>query len=371
MFHIVGTILPTTHIHQTAPDRDGNENSTIKTRFFSEDKSSHLVPFVTANSIRGILRRMAAKIVLDNLGQPVSRSMFSVLTAGKGSRTEIGMQAPVHVMSAAATQVFAGLFGGGAYMHPSRYQMGPLFPVVEWCKRSIHPALRDNGDMIPLDKLRWRQEDGMYRDISLTTKIILTSKDDVMAGKGAEYIENYQASLGNWIAAVQDGRAAKAEQNAAKDAAKKRGEKADVEKGAKSVDISGFNIVEAILPGTPLQFWMRLNRTTDAQIGLMLMAVRDWANANVIGGASARGFGRFEASLALYDGERLIAPSLFNLSDHATAYTLSKDVEPFVKAAESALQSMTMDDLDLVYPSGDAASKKTKGKGKTEERSDD
>lgn len=364
MLHIVGTITPTSHVHQTAPDRDGNENSTIKTRVFGVDKSQHVIPFITANSIRGLLRRAAAKRVLDALGAPVSRSMFSVLTAGKGSRTEIGMQAPVNVMSAASKSIFAGLFGGGAYMHPSRYKMGPLFPMVEWCERFLHPSLRDSGEMIPLDRLRYRTEDGTFRDIALTTRIILTSKDDVMAGKGAEYIKDYETSLGSWLSAVKEGRVAKAEQTAAKDAAKKRGEKVDAEKEAKSVDISGFNIIEAILPGTPLQFWMRIEPTTPAQVGLMLTAVRDWANANVIGGASSRGFGRFEARLALYDGEQLVAPSLFGLSDHATAYTLADDVDVYVKAAEDALQALTTADLDLVYPTGaDAAKKGKKGKG--------
>lgn len=357
MLHIVGTLVTTTHTHQTAPDKDGNLNNTIKTRVFSADQTARWIPFITGNSIRGVLRRTAAKIVLDALDEKVSRSMFNVLTAGKGSREEIGMQAPVQVMAATAHHVFAGLFGGGAYMHRSRYSMGPLFPAVEWCDRFLHPSIRD-GAMIPADKLRYRKQDGTFGDISLTTEIILTSRDDVMAGKGADHIKDYETSLDAWLSAVREGRAAKAEDKAAKDAAKKKGVKHESEPGAKSVDISGFNLVEAMLPGTPLQFWMRLDQCTTAQVGLMLMATRDWANANVIGGASARGFGRFEAHLALYDGEHLVAPNIFNLSDHATAYTLSQDVAHYTRAAETELKAMTMHTLDAIYPTGDAARKK-------------
>jgi CRISPR type IV-associated protein Csf2 len=215
----------------------------------------------------------------------------------------------------------------------------------------MHPMLRDQ--VIPEESLRAHNyETDTYFDVPLTTKLILTGKDDLLAGKGQDRVEDYQKSLDDWLAQVVGGRAAKADTKALKAAAKKAGTKVDPETPeGKSVDLAAFNTLEAMLPGTRLQFWLRFKeKATPAQIGLGLMAVQDWANANVIGGASARGFGRFEARLALVDGDAMIAPTIFNPNDHATAYTLSEDVAVYTSAAAKALKKITLADLHTVYP---------------------
>lgn len=349
MLQIVGTITATSHIHQTDPNREGNLSKTLKTYVWGPDHRRHLVPFVTANSVRGRLRRAAANDVLDAMNVPVSRALFSVLTSGKASRKDIGLTPTTRAMVDGGAHAFAGLFGGGGYMLPSRYTMGPLMPLVEWCSTALHPALRDRA--IPADRLTAKRDDASLWEVPLTTELILTSRDDIMAGKGQEQIQDYQKSVDAWLSEVGTSRAAKAANKAAKDDAKKKGEKVDAGDGkAISLDISGYNLIEAMLPGTPLQFWLRFGRNaTDAQVGLMLMAVRQWANENSLGGASARGFGRFEAHLALYDDEREVAPTIFNLSDHATAYTFAPDVAGYIKAAEAALAAMKPEDLEAVY----------------------
>jgi len=353
MLHLVGTITATTHVHQTDPNKEGNLSRTIKTYAWGKDQIRRQIPFITGNSIRGMLRRAATELTLDAVNVPISRPMFSVLTTGKTTRKDIGMVPSTRSMIEAGNNVFAGLFGGGGYMIPSRYSMGPLVPMVEWCQDWLHPSLREK--MIPMDKLTYKVND-VTRDVPLVTELILTSRDDLLAGKGANRIEDYQSSVDAWIAEVTAGRVAKATDKAEKLEAKKRGDKpvAGPTK-AISVDVSGYNLIEAMLPGTPLQFWMRLKPSAnDAQVGLMLMAVRDWANANVIGGASARGFGRFEAQFALYDDDREIVPSLFNMGDHATAYTLSKDVDNYLAAAKAALATVTIGDLDNAFGTGAA-----------------
>lgn len=345
MLQIVGVITATSFVHQTDPNREGNMSRTLKTWAFDTDHRRHQVPFVTGNSLRGQLRRQAAEIALDALNKPVSRALFSCMTSGKASRKDIGLPPTTTAVVEGGRNVFAGLFGGGGYMLPSRYTMGPLWPVVAWCHAWLHPALRDQ--MVPAEKLTF--ESG--HDIPLVTEIILTSRDDVMAGKGQDRIEDYQKSFEAWVSGVSAGRAAKAANKASQAEAKKKGEKVDAGDGkAISVDVSGFNLVEAIIPGTPLQFWLRVHsEATEAQIGLMLLAIRNWANENVIGGASARGFGRFEAQLALYDDEQELVPNIFNLDGHATAYTLHDDVSSYVKAAEAALAALTVADLEGAY----------------------
>ncbi|OJY94338.1 MAG: type IV CRISPR-associated protein Csf2 [Lysobacterales bacterium 63-13] len=347
---IVGTIMLTTHAHQTAPDgRVGNKSDTIKSGMFCTDGRRRQIPFITANSVRGLLRRCAADRVMDALDTPISRQLFHCLTRGAASRSGIGAEPTVEGLVEGQRNVFAGLFGGGPYMLHSRYGIGPLLPAVSWLGHILHPSVRDQA--INVENLTYRDADGNVRDIGLTTEIILTGKDDLMAGKGQDRIENYQQSLSEWLAHVTDGREAKAKKKAAEKVAKAEGTQLDAAAAAgASSDLMGFNFIEAMLPGTPLQFWLRLKPlATDAQVGLALMAVRDWANRNEVGGASARGFGRFEARLALYDDATQVSPAIFRPGDHATSYELSDDVAVYVAAAEKALSELTIEALEKAY----------------------
>lgn len=360
MLQIVGTITTTSHVHQTSPaaqvtaSGDKNRSQTMKTFVWSGEKR-HLVPYITSNSIRGLMRRHAAKRVMEALNKPISRELFHNLTRGASARGDIGMQANVTVVNAARENVFAGVFGGGAYMRHSGYKMSALEPMIAWNQQRLHPALRPS--MIPVESLRF-QDGG---DIPLTTDLILTARDDVLDGKGGEFIADYQRSFDGWLAANTDSSAARSAAKTAKAEAKARGEKPVDVAAEKGIGLRGFNFVEAMLPGTPLQFWMRVGTLSDAQFGLLLLTVMDWANANVIGGSSARGFGRFNAALALYDDAREVTPSIFNVSDHATTYTLADSLSKYVKAAQDALSSLTVGELETVYPSKPLEAPKASG----------
>lgn len=352
---IVGTLVLTTHAHQSSPDSKPNasghenENRTIKTNVFCADGRRREVPFITANSVRGVLRRMAADRVMDALDAPISRQLFHCLTRGTASPTGIGLTPTVDGLVEGRRNVFAGLFGGGGYMLHSRYTIGPLLPAVSWTSHLLHPAVRDRA--IDIDQLTYRYDDGNVRDVPLTTRIILTGRDDLMDGKGQDRVEDYQSTLEQWLSHVEAGRDAKAKKKAAQKEAKAGGAPIDPEAAkGKSTGLQALAFIEAMLPGTPLQFWMRLKPSaSDAQVGLALMAVRDWANRNEIGGASARGYGRFEAQLALYDDATEVGPTIFRLSDHATSYEFSDDVAHYIEAAEKALSELTVEALEAAY----------------------
>lgn len=374
-YHLVGTLTLTSHARQTAPDgTGGGESRTIKTRVWDADGYQHEVPFITANSLRGLLRRHATTILLNRLSekqQKVPRQIFQVLSRGAHSRDGIGVQANAQAMLETSEHVFAGLYGGGPFMVHSRYSIGALIPQVGWCSRSLHPSLVHNA--IPAERLRYKGEDGTWRDIPLTTKIILAPRGDIRP-EAATYIENFQQSMDEWLGAVASGRAAKADEVKAKADAKTRGEKPLPDgDGARSVDTSIYTLNECILPGTPLQFWMRFKpQITDAQLGLQLLAVREWANTNQLGGGGAQGFGRFEAQLSLYRGTEKIVDNIFGIGDHATAYSLVEDLDSFVGAAHQAIDEVTVDQLRRVFPYElvderveKAKAKKAKGKKAT------
>jgi len=381
-FHLVGTITLTSHARQTAPDgSSGGESRTIKTALWGPDGDRHEVPIITGNSLRGLLRRHATTTVLDRLAERselVPRQIFQILSRGAHSRDGIGVQANAHAMLETSAHVFAGLYGGGPYMVHSRYSIGALVPMVAWCQRFLHPSLQDR--VIPAERLRYKDEAGNFRDIPLTTKIILAPRDDLQAGHGAKYIENYQTAIDEWLEAVASGRASKADNTKAKADAKARGDKAVPEAtGARSVDTSNFTLNECILPGTPMQFWMRFKpQITDAQLGLQLLSVRDWANTNQLGGNGSQGFGRFEAALALYRGSEKIADNIFGLSEHATAYSLVEGLDQYVGAAHQAIDDVTVEQLKRVFPyhlvderSAKTAEKKAKAAKKSAVKGDE
>jgi len=357
MLQIIGTITTTTPVFQTAPDsQKGGLSATIKTRVWDDGKKIRTIPYVTAGSLRGLIRRAAAKRVLDTLNRDVPRELFQILNGGSKGRGSIGEQASMEVLSKGSRQAFAGLFGGGPYMFHSSYSVDHLIPLVEWCSRRFHWSLRDRS-MIPAANLSYEERDeegrvvGM-RDVSLTTTVTMAPRDDLLAGKGEGYITNYFESLSEYLKSIGEGRANKAAEKKAKADAKERGEKFVASKGALSKDVANLVQIEAMLPGTPLQFWARLKpQATPAQVGLLLLAIQDWANANQLGGGTARGFGRFEADLALWEDDREIVPNLFRASDHVTSYLLNDALGEYVSAAERELAAMTLDDLEMVYPS--------------------
>lgn len=351
---IVGTLTLTSHARQTSPHQPTpGESSTIKTNLFDSHGFRREVPFITGNSIRGNLRRFATEVALDVLldkGQQVPRQIFQIMSRGADSRDGIGITPTAEAMVETTNHVFSGLFGGGPYMIASRYSIGAAIPQIAWCDQMLHPRLRDRA--IPLERLSAQTADGRVYDLPLTTTIILTPRDDIAAGKGQKYIENYKMSIDEWLEAVASGRAAKADAKAAAREAKERGEKVAADAPtARSVDTSNFTLNECMLPGTPLQFWMRFKpQATKAQIGLMLMAIKNWANANVLGGNSSQGFGRFEASLSLLDDDTVVAENIFGAGDHATAYTLSANTQSYVAAALSEIDAITVDQLKSVFP---------------------
>ncbi len=368
MHHIVGTFLATSPVHQSS-EKDGNESSTMKTYVWGDDRNRYEIPFVSSNSQRGLLRREATELLLKALNKPVSRQLYQSLTSGKGLDIR---QPPVSVLVQHPRHVFAGLFGGGAYMLRSIYSLRALTPLLEWTASQAHHSLRDR--LIPADKLNYADRDGNLRRVPLTSRFLLTVVDDFLAGKGADFVEDHQKSLDAYITFVKENQLARAKVRGAKE----RGEEVDEREGRKR-DVKNMAYFEAMLPGTPLQFWLSLeDGATDAQIGFMLMAVRDLANRNAVGGCSSRGFGRFDANLALYNNDTRVADNIFNLTDHVMAYSLNKHLSQYVYAAETALAQVTLEDLVQMYPGGldevgEGGTGKTgkKGKGKKSGEAED
>lgn len=348
MKQILGCLTTTSFVHQTSPDErvagEGNKLRMHTTLVVTASGTTRRVPYITSNSVRGKLRRFARDRLLRAMNQPVSRELYSVLSSGTGRRRDIGGTPTVSAVIESTRNVFAGVFGGGGYMLPSRYAPQTLLPLLGDYEHIIHPLLRPYA--IASDK----QPRGDTRDFDwLLQDVILTSRDDVLQGLGGEFIRDYAKSFSEWLEENVGSAAAKRTSKAAKAA----GEKVEV---TKSVALAGFNVIQGMVPGVPLGFEISLDDAlTDAQIGLLLLAVQDFCNGNRIGGAGRRGFGTFIPSLAFHDMDADLALPLFGVNDRAAGqYRIDRNkpvLARYVDAAEKALSEMTVSALEVVYPS--------------------
>ncbi|WP_186214761.1 type IV CRISPR-associated protein Csf2 [Burkholderia gladioli] len=348
IYTIRGAITLTSAAHQTAPERSGNHSPLISTFVKGETRNINL-PIITANSVRGVLRRAAASRIAASLLErkvQIPRDLYLSISRGAFSRT--GMKtgdATLKEMAAAAKHVHAGLFGGGARMFPSRLAMeDDLKPMVSETRDLFPPQFRG----LCMGSAILRGDNGEYLGSSLTTKALLTSRDDFAAGRGIDVIENVESAYLEYIERnLETGAAKKAQKKAKQD------DKTLVirdEDRAKSTNLAGFNTLDVIVPGTRLYFGLRLTSPTPAQLGMTLLAVQDWANQNAVGGGAARGRGRFAPALTLEADGKSIAEPL--LDGWAPSYTLADlaIIADAVAAAQAEIAQCTRESLLEVYP---------------------
>jgi CRISPR type IV-associated protein Csf2 len=335
---IRGAVTTAAHTHQTSPDSPGTQ---LKTNVMTLTGLKRGVPYITANSVRGMIRRHAARVlfrVLIKAGATISRNLY--LSIVRGSFARSGMQAggaTYTQMVAAAHNTFAGLFGGGAYMYRSLFRL----------ESDLMPILFHNRALLPLSVQPFAI-DAEPRD--LTVAMPMAPRDDFarLPAEARDLVSNLPQSYNEHMAT-------KAQQSAAKRA----------DEAASTDNLDNYTITECIVPGVPLYFSISTDELTKAQAGLLLLAVASWANKNALGGGSARGRGSFVANLALsVDGElqtqNLLvgdAPSI-KLAEHHL-------VAELVAACEAALPlDGTAQALGEAFPSEIPEKAPKSGKGK-------
>lgn len=315
---IRGVITLTAHAHQTSPD-GGGEGVTpqMKTGVFHDGKRLD-VPFISVNSVRGMIRRAAGKLVLEQLqarGEKISRNVYLSLQRGSYARTGLDAGGATYTqMIEADRHLFVGLFGGGAHMYRSKVRMErDLLPLIEATK-SLFPE-RYQADCI--DVPPWQ----------LLTKALIASRDDFERLPDGAFIENVEDAYLEHMTAKFGQNAAKKAQKAE---AKADGQTVVKSEKLKTDDLNTFTQVECIIAGTPMYFGLSVNAPTDAQVGLLMSAIRSWANTNALGGGSCRGRGSFKAALQVLRGRDVLIDNL--LIGDAGSYDLSSQAEPFLAA---------------------------------------
>ncbi|KLR58969.1 hypothetical protein OX89_04040 [Diaphorobacter sp. J5-51] len=309
----------------------------MKTTVFFEGKKQD-VPYITANSVRGLIRRAAGQVLTEQLQakhEQISRNVYLSIYRGSYARTGLDAGGATYMqMIAADKHPFVGLFGGGAHMYRSKVRMeGDLLPMIT----ATAPLLPTRYQAECIDAQPWQ----------LLNKTLIASRDDFERLPEGDFIENVED-------AYMEHMAAKFGQNAAKKAqkadAKAEGQAVAKSEKLKTDDLNTFTQVECIIPGTPLYFGMTVSAPTDAQTGLLLTALQSWANKNALGGGSCRGRGSFKAALQVYQGSELLIDNLF-IGD-AGAYALSDKALPYLQALDKELAEgvASAATLSALYP---------------------
>lgn len=353
---IRGVLTLTAPAHQTSPDgKTEGLTSQMKTSVLSASQNTLLynVPFITANSVRALIRRAAGGVIMKELERSenqISRNMYLSIMRGGFARTGINAGgATYQQLIAAQDHLFAGLFGGGANMYPSTVRM----------ERDLYPMLDSLRNLFPA---RYQPSCTVATPDQLLTKLLIASRDDFERLPQGDIIENASEAYLEHMTAKFGANLAKKEQKAT---AKADGTRLNAAEKLKTDDLNTFTMVEAIIPGAPLYFGITAKQVTDAQIGLLLNAITDWANRNALGGGSVRGRGSFAASLQLTEGEDVLSDNL--LVSEAPSYTLSDSASVFTRAMQAQLEEAALPKtLISIYPTEIAAKKAPKVKAAAE-----
>jgi CRISPR type IV-associated protein Csf2 len=326
---VQGVVTTTGLTHQTSPEGDGQH---IKTSMLTKTGILRDIPYITANSVRGLIRRAAAELVFEQLcadGMQISRNAYLSVVRGAFARTGIKAGgANFEEMAAARSHVFAGLFGGGVYMYRSAVRM----------ERDLYPILAATAHLMP----REVQQDAVEllpRD--LLTQAILAPRDDF-----ARLPQAAREVVKDLSVAYSEHMATKERQAAAKDAAKAEG------KNEKKDDLDNFGTTQCMVPGVPLCFGVTASNINAAQAGLLLQGILRWANTNALGGGSARGRGTFTARLVLTIDGKLVTSNLLVGEAPELRLAQCEEITALVQACAEALKTdATPQSLSLVFPS--------------------
>jgi CRISPR type IV-associated protein Csf2 len=365
---IEGTIRLISPMHcatiDASSDATGNENITrTHKQTVITSRGSQRMPFFPANDLRGRLRRKAAAIVLDQITatSKVKVDLYAALMAGAitaSPESDLTIEEALR----ARDNVYMGLFGGGTRLLRSRYCTNDLMPIVQdTIDAGIVPAsFGDNG--VP-QGFAGDGTTGPLTGFHLVQTRTSFRIDDVARVINADEIEKYVENAVNSIAVKQAQTLAdRAERKADKAAVKAGDLKAEAMAGKK--DLSNMFAVEVVPRGTPLHCLIDLqNDTSDAHVGLLLMALTALVREQGLGGWIRAGFGRFSADLTLTrNGQKY---KIFVDGQNSADATLTPEVDAaFCNPARAAIAALTAESMMEFFTPRAAEKEEKPAKGK-------
>lgn len=301
------------------------------------------VPCVPANTLRGALRRMAARSIQEQLvsrGEMLSIGAYNVLQCGAASGAPDGTNPSVAEVQAASVHPYFGLFGGGPRLLRSNLRVDTALAVTEASLPYLRPEFASAVNGRQILSVGWRRRN-----------------DDAMM---LADVEHQATVVADFHAAINGHQDAGAQAKAAKSKSKDEQASADAAGDSAQRGIGAFNALEYVVPGT--HFALRFDvEGTEAQAGLLLEALLRLLKKNRLGGDGRRGFGRFclQSIMITENGEQ-----------HPVASRMTEDSKEWegraaelMAAWEDAKASITAGDIEEFAKPAKKPTPDKKGKG--------
>lgn len=334
----------------------GNYDDTKKISYTTKlpvmvDGQLQYIPYYPANGFRGALRRKAMGRLLKHFTEtegPLPGDLYLGLSCGASSGSPDSTARSVEELLRARANVYMGLFGGGARLHPSSYRVSDMLPIIaSTIKTGMVPSR-----FAEYVKSRTSESGEKYyvqskQLVSFRNSIRVDDLFRVMnPGQILSSVADPQATVAKYQSAVLGNRAdRKAEDESKKSEPSNRARrKADDE--LRKSDVSHMLTIETIAPGVPFHFRIDLDDAVvdDAKIGLILLSLSDLFVANQFGGWGRCGFGkvRVESILINGDGDSLSLGDFYSTND---TFSLPGTTQPFVDAANEAIGTLSIADM--------------------------
>lgn len=317
------------------------------------------IPYYPANGFRGGMRRKAKTRLVEHFQRTegaIPTDLYLGLSCGASTSSPDSTPLSIEEILRARSNVYMGLFGGGARMHQSAYRVSDMVPILESTVRlnMVPGALAD----LQSKPLKEGQTSAEYiKPWEITGDRSWVRIDDVFRVMNPAEMAKV---LANPVASVADYQGV----TAGRRDARKSGE--DVQSG-----IAQLQSIEAVAAGVPFYFSIDFDSTLNAaQVGMLLHCLGDLFRENAFGGWSRCGFGKVHVKhLGLsHDGEEY---KWDNLYDQKGVFALPAEASVFTDAADGAVEALKIADMAdfFVDFSADAkAEKKAVAKAKKAEQ---
>lgn len=234
-----------------------------------------MLPVVPGNTMRSLLRRTMLREVVEpalraNAAQ-LSIGAYATAYAGNASGNPDGLPSTFDEVAVMRSHPFIGLFGGGPRMLEGRLRVDSLYPIHQHAERIIGSDYSNEMMRGSITQVTWaRRVDPILN---------LGNEDDVAV------IQDGAKAVNTWINVLL------ASNKSSKTKVKKGAEDAAPEEES-ARGLRAFNAHEVVIPGVKWLWRFNIDRPTDAQVGLVLLALNKLNNQSIAGGHS-KDYGRF------------------------------------------------------------------------------
>lgn len=339
--NIAGVFTLTSPLH-CASESVESTTQTVKQPIITKNGTSY-VPYFPANDIRGRLRRKAAAIVVDHLVKndgKISIELLSGLTCGAVTANGENDMSIEEVLRA-RSNVYMGVFGGGTRLMRSGIKVHDAMPFLE--ETLAAGVVPDLGLDLPMYHHKADNTPKPMQGYQLVHKHQTVRIDDVYRVSNLTLVER---GLEDALSEVSEHQL---------DIIGRNTKRKEDKTANKKTTLANIMAAETIAIGTQLHFRVDLeDHLTDAQKGLVLLAIKDLCNEQALGGMVRHGWGKFKAELSgVFNGNNVDDNGNPNpviaLNKDTGLYELQGLAKAYGDNAMDEINKLTIEDMWLFF----------------------